>query len=478
MQFPLSQRRHTNIAVVRYTKNGVKLEIACYKNKVISYRSGLETRLDEVLQVDRVFSNVGRGHVASEKDIQTVFGEGFTEQEAIKFMLEHGELQVAQQERTAEVDEIFKDIAVIISQKCVHKKTHRPFPSQVIEQALRSMGAAVKLDQPVKKQALGLIHQLIDSDIIPITRADMKLRCMTIGADAADRVVMWCEAHGGSVLERQDADGNTGHYSLLLTLQPNLFRELDQLVKLDLPPGSTLQMVEAVVMEIGEGDISNIAAACTNHGSSDTQPLTGSEQGMGCTRTSVVGTCSLDTPNGTPSSSKCKGRSKVSNRNSVPATSSRGGDSASEDIQQSTRGPKAKTKKANPKGRRRGDDSSSDNDSVLVDKRRSLAGADNDLTAQLKHLGIGIGKDDDASDDHRHDGRGGGRGCKNKRKNKRKDAAPVVEEHQSTKGEAADSDAELDGNRKQRKKGGGPSTAPSGLHDCDEDSFDYGEEDD
>lgn len=279
MQFPLSQRRHTNIAVVRYAKNGVKLEIACYKNKVISYRSGTETRLDEVLQVERIFTNVARGHLASEKEIATVFGDDMTEQQAIKFMLDHGELQVAQQERTAEVDEMFKDIATIISQKCVNTKTQLPFPSQVIEQALRSIGAGVKLDQPVKKQALGLIRSLIDADIIPIARANMKIRCITTSVEALDKMRAWCEKNGAEVVEKDpataasgDKAGSNGHYSLLFIMQPSLFRDLDSFVKEELPVGSAIHMVDAAVTDIGDGeavlDASAVSRANAHHGGS------------------------------------------------------------------------------------------------------------------------------------------------------------------------------------------------------------------
>lgn len=249
MQFPLSQRRHTNIAVVRYTKNGVKLEIACYKNKVTSYRSGVENRLDEVLQVDRIFTNVGRGWVASDKDIQSVFGKETSEQEAIKFMLDHGELQVAQQERSAEMDELFKDISVIISQKCVNEKTMHPFPAQVIEQSLRSLGVVIKLDQPAKKQALAFIHQLVESHIIPIARMKMKVRCITNG-NAVSSVVSWCADNGVDIVETQDKlDTDSSLGSLLVLMPPHLFRSMEAFVKAELPPSSSLHMVESSAME-------------------------------------------------------------------------------------------------------------------------------------------------------------------------------------------------------------------------------------
>lgn len=297
MQFPLSQRRHTNIAVVRYTKNGIKLEIACYKNKVISYRSGIEDRLDEVLQVDRIFTNVGRGFVASKRDIQAVFSEDMSQDKCIKFILDHGELQVAHQERTAEIDELFKDIAVMISQKCVHKVSARPFPTPVIEQSLRSIGATVKQDQPVKKQALSLMHQLIESQIIPITRAKMKVRCSSLTLDALHKLEEWCVENGAVVLEKSntaflssqpaksdvippssETDGavslnqeptrNNNHVpsvSILILLPPHLLRLLDLFVKQQLPLESALDMVDPAVMDLSSAaEVSSVVEQLRN----------------------------------------------------------------------------------------------------------------------------------------------------------------------------------------------------------------------
>ena len=50
------------------------LQIACYKNKVREWRSGVETDLDEVLQVENVFINVSKGQLASKDDLQKAFG--------------------------------------------------------------------------------------------------------------------------------------------------------------------------------------------------------------------------------------------------------------------------------------------------------------------------------------------------------------------------------------------------------------------
>lgn len=295
MQVPLSQVRHSNVAVSRYTKNGVRLEIACYKNKVLSYRSGLETRMDEVLQVDRVFTNVGRGSYASAADILKALGPGHTEATALKFVLDHGDLQVAQHERTSEVDEVMKDVITIISQKCVHTATKRPFPAHVIEQALKTMGAAVKPDQPAKKQALHLIQKLVDSNILPIQRANMKLR-VTISAvvaseaedssshqvaSTAAKVQEWFTANGAEIVhdvittssgvvvggEATPAAATTSSSSAVgsttasfaVLLPPHQFRDAEAFVKtID---GCALNVVETSVAETGEGAASDLQVA-------------------------------------------------------------------------------------------------------------------------------------------------------------------------------------------------------------------------
>lgn len=46
---------------------------ACYKNKVLEWRSGVETDIDEVLQVHSVFQNVSKGQVANSEDLRKAF---------------------------------------------------------------------------------------------------------------------------------------------------------------------------------------------------------------------------------------------------------------------------------------------------------------------------------------------------------------------------------------------------------------------
>lgn len=46
---PQNVKLLTNVQVVRYKKGGKKFEIACYKNKILNWRTKQEQNLNEVL---------------------------------------------------------------------------------------------------------------------------------------------------------------------------------------------------------------------------------------------------------------------------------------------------------------------------------------------------------------------------------------------------------------------------------------------
>ena len=48
-------------------------QIACYKNKVQEWRSGVETDIDDVLQIANVFVNVSKGELAKSNELKKAF---------------------------------------------------------------------------------------------------------------------------------------------------------------------------------------------------------------------------------------------------------------------------------------------------------------------------------------------------------------------------------------------------------------------
>ncbi|KAL2766148.1 ribosome maturation protein SBDS [Daubentonia madagascariensis] len=148
---PTNQIRLTNVAVVRMKRAGKRFEIACYKNKVVGWRSGVEKDLDEVLQTHSVFVNVSKGQVAKKEDLISAFGTD-DQTEICKQILTKGEVQVSDKERHTQLEQMFRDIATIVADKCVNPETKRPYTVILIERAMKDIHYSVKPNKSTKQQ--------------------------------------------------------------------------------------------------------------------------------------------------------------------------------------------------------------------------------------------------------------------------------------------------------------------------------------
>lgn len=94
---PSNQIKFTNVSIVRLKKGNTddatepsttkavltssvlilgkkRFELACYKNKLLEYRSGAEKDLDNVLQVPTVFLSVSKAQTAPSAELTKAFG--------------------------------------------------------------------------------------------------------------------------------------------------------------------------------------------------------------------------------------------------------------------------------------------------------------------------------------------------------------------------------------------------------------------
>jgi len=170
---PSNQKRHTNVATVRALKGGIHFEIACYRNKVLSWRNKIETDIAEVLQVEQVFTNVAQGQLASKKDLEKAFGNS-DRTAAIRYVLDHGELQVSEEEREHAQESMFRDVAAIVVDKSNNPENNRPYTLSMIHTAMKEIHYSVNTSKGAKSQALDVIRRL--KAVMPIARAKMKVR--------------------------------------------------------------------------------------------------------------------------------------------------------------------------------------------------------------------------------------------------------------------------------------------------------------
>ncbi|KAG6025063.1 hypothetical protein E4U19_003401 [Claviceps sp. Clav32 group G5] len=136
IQQPSNQIKLTNVSLVRLKKGKKRFEIACYKNKVMEYRSGIETDLDNVLQIPNVFLNVSKGQTAPREDLEKAFGKGKATNDIVLEILKKGELQVGEKERAAQLERVHNEVIGIVASKLVDPRTKRVYTSGMIEKAL------------------------------------------------------------------------------------------------------------------------------------------------------------------------------------------------------------------------------------------------------------------------------------------------------------------------------------------------------
>ena len=258
---PINQVRLTNVAVVRMNQGGKRFEIACYRNKVVDYRQGLEQDLSEVLQTERIFTNVSKGQFANAKDLQKVFGTK-DEQEIAKLILTKGQLQVSDKERNQQLDKTIAQVAEWISKNCVHPASERPYTISQIRHAMQQANFAVHPTKPLKRQYLDCVKTL--QSVIPIMRAKMEL-ALFVPASEQEIIsetlqkyddVIWNIADEGGFPKEEDTSKQYSQQQVVqfrVLVDPSLYRVFNDVVQpMD---GGRVEIVTQVVTKQGDTNL-------------------------------------------------------------------------------------------------------------------------------------------------------------------------------------------------------------------------------
>lgn len=245
---PANQIKLTNVSVVRLRKGGKRFEIACYKNKVREWRTGVETDLDEVVQIENVFLNVSKGQLAPHEDLAKAFGS--TDVAVIVLeILRKGELQVGEKERTHELSNTWKEIATQVAAKCVDPATQRPYTVGMIEKAMHDIHYSIKPAKSAKQQALDVIKLLQDKQTIPIERAKMRVR-ITMPAKEGKRLK-------DKVVELTDTiedEDWSDQWELIAFIDPGALKSITQLLQDETKARGKVETLNFTTVHQGDGD--------------------------------------------------------------------------------------------------------------------------------------------------------------------------------------------------------------------------------
>lgn len=164
---PANQIKLTNVSLVRYKKGKKRFELACYKNKLLEYRSGTETDLDNVLQIPTIFLNASKGETAPNEELLKAWPQEDKEDETtqagskknkggkkgkakhdaedsqktwkdaiIEEILKKGEIQVNASERKELLDRMEREILEEVAQRLVDPHTKRVYTTGMIKKGL------------------------------------------------------------------------------------------------------------------------------------------------------------------------------------------------------------------------------------------------------------------------------------------------------------------------------------------------------
>uniref|UniRef100_H0XUF1 Ribosome maturation protein SBDS n=1 Tax=Otolemur garnettii TaxID=30611 RepID=H0XUF1_OTOGA len=229
--------------MLRILYHNLKFEVACYKNKVVGWRSCVEKDLDEVLQTHSVFVNVSKGQVAKKEDLISAFG--IDDQTEICKQITKGEVQVSDKERQAQLGQMFRGIATTVADKCVNPDTKRPYTVILIERAMKDIHYAVEPNKSTKQQALEVIKQFKEN--MKIGRAHRRLR-FVLPVNEGKRLKEKLKP----LIKVIESEDSSQQLEIVCLIDPGCFREIDELIKKETKGKGSLEVLN--LKDVEEGD--------------------------------------------------------------------------------------------------------------------------------------------------------------------------------------------------------------------------------
>jgi len=192
----------------------------------MEWRNNVETDIDEVLQIHSIFMNVSKGQVAGKEDLLKCFKTG-DEEKIIEEILKKGELQVSDKERSNQLDTMWRDIATIVAENCVNPETKRPYTVTMIEKAMQDLHLSVNATRSSKSQALDVIKQLQEKNVIPIQRAQMRIRIVM----ANNKDTKKLREKMMPMIANVEDEGFGDEYELICTIDPGQYRVITEFLQ-------------------------------------------------------------------------------------------------------------------------------------------------------------------------------------------------------------------------------------------------------
>ena len=189
--------------IARLRAHGHTFEVLVDCDKALALKGGKDIPMDEVLAVERVYSDAHKGLITPVHDFKDIFK---TEDpvEAAREIIKRGEVQQTIEYRHKLSEEKRRRIIYIIHQNGIDPRTGAPHPIQRIENAFEEAKVHVDQDQ----SAEGQLDEIIDKlrPILPI-RFEKRQIAVKIDAHHAHKVYGTVRKYGSIIKEEWLSDG-------------------------------------------------------------------------------------------------------------------------------------------------------------------------------------------------------------------------------------------------------------------------------
>ncbi|HKM76904.1 MAG TPA: ribosome assembly factor SBDS [Candidatus Bathyarchaeia archaeon] len=187
----------------RISRDGEKFEILVKPEPALEYKMGKPLGISQLLVIEEIFSDGGKGTRASTEKLEKAFGT-IDPLKIAEDIMRHGDLQLTTDQRRQLVEDKRKQIVAFISRNCIDPRTGTPHPPMRIEQALSQIKYSIDPFKPPEEQSKDIIDEL--RSIIPIKMEQMRV-AVKIFAEYAAKGYGSVKGYGTITKEEWQADG-------------------------------------------------------------------------------------------------------------------------------------------------------------------------------------------------------------------------------------------------------------------------------
>jgi ribosome maturation protein SDO1 len=188
----------------RISKSGEKFEILVKPDPALDYKMGKQLSISQLLVIDEIYSDAGKGTRASAEKLEKAFGS-VDALSIAEDIMKHGELQLTTDQRRQLVEEKRKQIVAFVSRNCIDPRTGTPHPPIRIEQALNEVRYSVDPFKSADEQAKDVIELLRGQ--IPIKMEQMRV-AIKVFAEHTAKAYGAIKGFGTITKEEWQADGS------------------------------------------------------------------------------------------------------------------------------------------------------------------------------------------------------------------------------------------------------------------------------